>query len=55
MKKAVVWQMKAICSRKAPIGMFLFLYAYVLLNYLTNVFRKRQNARLLLKNLLVYT
>ena len=39
MKKAVVWQMKAICSRKAPIGMFLFLYAYVLLNYLTNVFR----------------
>lgn len=39
MKKAVVWQMKAICSRKAPIVMFLFLYAYVLLNYLTNVFR----------------
>ncbi len=39
MKKAVIWQIKAICSRKAPIVMFLFLYAYVLLNYLTNVFR----------------
>ena len=39
MKKAVVWQMKAICSRKAPMLVFLLLYIYMLLNYLTNVFR----------------
>ena len=39
MRHMITWQIKNICSRKVPYFTFLFLFGYVIANFITNVFQ----------------